>query len=78
MSRELLIEAYITALPFAAIAIVQTAGGGCRVETGAPSEAIASAASAPRVGSIGRWRRGSASALAAAVDRDLTGGGFGA
>jgi hypothetical protein len=43
MSRESLVEAYVSALPFAAVAIVQTAGGGCRIETaapGAPGEAI--------------------------------------
>lgn len=38
MSRELLVEAYVSALPFAAVAIVQTAGGGCRIETAAPGE----------------------------------------
>ncbi|WP_426442028.1 hypothetical protein [Bradyrhizobium genosp. P] len=38
MSRESLVEAYITALPFAAIAIIAVPGGGCRVETGAPGE----------------------------------------
>ena len=44
MSRESLIEAYVAALPFAAVAIVAVPGGGCRVETaapGAPGEAIA-------------------------------------
>jgi hypothetical protein len=44
MSRESLIEAYVSALPFAAVAVVAIAGGGCRVETaapGAPGETIA-------------------------------------
>lgn len=43
MSRASLIEAYISALPFAAVAIIAVPGGGCRVETaaGAPGEAIA-------------------------------------
>jgi hypothetical protein len=43
LSRASLIEAYITALPFTAVAVVQTAGGGCRVAVGgepAPGEKI--------------------------------------
>jgi hypothetical protein len=43
VSRASLIEAYVSALPFAAVAVVQTAGG-CRVAVGgeiAPGETIA-------------------------------------
>jgi hypothetical protein len=36
MSRESLVEAYVSAMPFAAVAIVAVPGSGCRVETGAP------------------------------------------
>jgi hypothetical protein len=36
MSRASLVETYIAALPFTCVAIVQTAGEGCRIETGAP------------------------------------------
>jgi hypothetical protein len=44
MSRESLVQAYIDALPFSAVAIVAVPGGGCRIETcapGAPGETIA-------------------------------------
>src|SRR5216684_6011009 len=43
MSRDSLIEAYIMALPFTAVAVVSIPGGGCRIETGAqcaPGETI--------------------------------------
>jgi hypothetical protein len=40
MSRESLLETYISALPFTAVAVVPIDGGGCRIETGAPGETI--------------------------------------
>jgi len=36
VSRESLVEAYIAALPFIAVAVVAIPGGGCRIETAAP------------------------------------------
>jgi hypothetical protein len=38
MSRESLVEAYIAALPFAAVAIVAVPGGRCRITEGDPAD----------------------------------------